>query len=243
MPSVDSILTLLKPEMCRAAIFDFDGTIAHSMHIWERVDREFFELKGLPYHHTQTHALATLGFVQGAHYLIETYNLSETPEELYQLWNQAAYRHYAREVSLRPGVTEYITALKAHHVPTALATMNDTSVIAGVRTRLKLDNLFDHMVFGADVSRGKDAPDIYLKAAELMDVDPDCCVVFEDIVPGIISAKGVGMLAIGVRSADDTQDWTGLVKHSDATIDGFEELGKRAQHRLKQLRLTHSSIK
>ncbi|MDP0490842.1 MAG: HAD family phosphatase [Verrucomicrobiota bacterium JB023] len=85
-------------------------------------------------------------------------------------------------------------------VPMAIATGGTRIVVEKTLQVLELSSLFDEVVTADDVSAGKPAPDIYLKAAELLGVDPTKCVAFEDAAPGIMSAQLAGMEVIAIPS-------------------------------------------
>lgn len=186
------------------AIFDFDGTIANTAWIWEEVDRAFLGSRGIPYTREYARALSVLGFGAGALYTIETYGLDETPEDICDEWTKLSRALYHTSVTLRHGVEEYILALRALGIPTALATVNEPELISGMQ-QVDVANLFDVRVHGCEVRVPKDQPDIYLEAARRMGVAPQRCIVFEDIAPGIRAAHEAGFLTCAVRSGDKTQ--------------------------------------
>lgn len=207
----------------QAAIFDFDGTLADSDGVWRRVDQIFFERRGLTFSDDYAEKLSVLGFEDGARYTIDAYDLDDTPEEVCEEWNQLGRELYATEVCLRPGAAAYVQALRAAGVPVALATTNAAEVIAAMEPREQVRSLFDARVHGAEVPHHtKDYPDIYLEAAARLDVEPGGCVVFEDILPAVLTAKRAGMRAVGVRTGSAHQKWELISKAADLTLDGWE---------------------
>ncbi|MFC2765459.1 MAG: HAD family hydrolase, partial [Lancefieldella parvula] len=147
-----------------AVIFDFDGTIAHTHHIWKLVDQEFFESRGIPYTPEIGKILSPLGFEKGAEWAISTYKLNENPEEIITEWKELSKSYFINSVQLRPGVVEFINKLKEKHISTALATVNEPELLALLEPRLHLSTLFDTQVFAADVGSAKDEPYLYLEA-------------------------------------------------------------------------------
>ena len=214
----------LWPPAFGAAIFDFDGTLALTADLWREVDEAFLAKRGLDYTPEFPRMLTTLGFAAGAEYCIRRFGLDEKPEDICREWNEMGSLLYRTEVELRPGAEAYLLALRARGVPLALATTNDVDVLRSME-HVDVDALFDVVVCGAEVSRGKDFPDIYVEAARRLGADCADCLVFEDIVPGILSAKSVRMQACGVRSNDPIQDFAAIARVADFTIDGWEEVG------------------
>ena len=85
-------------------------------------------------------------------------------------------------------------------------------------------SLFDEVVYERDVRKGKDHPDIYLEAARRINASPEGCVVFEDILAGVRSAKAAGMQAVAVRCEDPRQPVRDLRREADLTIGGWSAL-------------------
>ena len=215
--------TRLWPPSFSAAIFDFDGTLAQTWHLWRRVDEIFFATRGLPFDEDASATLATLGFAAGAQWCVERYRLRDEVSDIVDEWNRLGAALYETEVRLRPGAEAYLRALRGAGVPLALATTNDPHVLGAMR-HVDVYGLFDEVVCGLEVARGKDHPDIYLEAARRLGAAPEGCVVFEDILPGVLSARRAGMATVAVRCDDPRQPGSALRREADAWIEGWEGL-------------------
>ena len=213
----------LWPPSFSAAIFDFDGTLADTWRIWRRVDEIFFATRGLPFDEDASATLATLGFAAGARWCVERYRLRDKVADIVDEWNRLGAALYESEVRLRPGAEEYLGALRARGIRCALATTNDRHVLGAMR-HVDVDALFEAVVCGPEVARGKDHPDIYLEAARRLGAAPSDCVVFEDILPGVLSASRAGMSTVAVASADPRQPEAELRRVADLWIGGWEEI-------------------
>lgn len=206
-----------------AAIFDFDGTMADTAGIWRQVDLAFLERRGLPYTPDYPQRLSTLGFVDGARYTIELYGLDETVGEICAEWMRESAELYRTTVRLRPGVEAYVRSLGTRGIRCALATTNDASVLRGMR-HVDVDGLFDACVFGAEVGRGKDHPDIYLEAARRLGTPASSCLVFEDNLDAVRSASRAGMHTCAVRAEDPTQPVEELRQTADLWLDDWRDI-------------------
>ena len=153
----------LWPPSFSAAIFDFDGTLAETWPLWRRVDEIFFSTRGLPFDEDASTTLATLGFAAGAQWCVERYRLRDEVADIVDEWNRLGAALYENEVRLRPGAEAYVRALRAQGVRVGLATTNDPHVLGAMR-HVDVGALFDEVVCGREVARGKDHPDIYLEA-------------------------------------------------------------------------------
>ena len=137
MPAQRVCLDQLRPASFafRAAIFDFDGTLADSCDVWAQVDRDFFAARGLAYSPEYAETLALLGFEDGARYTVEAYGLAESPQEICDEWNRMGREHYTHDVQMFPDALEYVRALKQQGILTAIATTNDPQVVSSMELR------------------------------------------------------------------------------------------------------------
>ena len=213
----------LWPPSFSAAIFDFDGTLAETWHLWRRVDEIFFATRGLAFDESASSILATLGFAEGARWCVETYRLRDEVQDIVDEWNRLGAALYETSVELRPGAERYLRALRTSGVRLALATTNNPTVLGAMR-HVDVYGLFDEVVCGVDVSRGKDHPDIYLEAARRLGVPGEKCVAFEDILPGVRSAQKAGMAAVAVRCEDPRQPAAELRRCADLWLEGWDGL-------------------
>ncbi len=201
-----------------AVIFDFDGTIAHTHHIWKLVDQEFFESRGIPYTPEIGKILSPLGFEKGAEWAISTYKLNENPKEIITEWKELSKSFFVNSVQLRPGVVEFINKLKEKHISTALATVNEPELLALLEPRLHLSTLFDTQVFAADVGSAKDEPYLYLEALARLKAKAKKTLLFEDIPLAIQTGNSIDLITCAVNCDDEHQDIEKLSKLADFTI-------------------------
>ena len=213
----------LWPPSFDAAIFDFDGTLAATSALWRRVDEIFFATRGLEFDESASAILATLGFAEGARWCVETYRLRDEVQDIVDEWNRLGAALYETSVVLRPGAERYLRALRNAGVPLALATTNNPHVLGSMR-HVDVYELFDEVVCGVDVSRGKDHPDIYLEAARRLGAQPSGCLVFEDILHGVLSSSEAGMTTVAVRSDDARQPTGALKREADHWLDDWESV-------------------
>jgi HAD superfamily hydrolase (TIGR01509 family) len=97
-----------------------------------------------------------------------------------------------------PGLREFLE--RHQDLPIACGTNAEPENVRFVLEKAGLENLFRVAVNGHQVARPKPYPDIYLKAAELLGVEPARCLVFEDSYAGIAAARAAGMKVVGLRT-------------------------------------------
>ncbi|WP_058270234.1 HAD family hydrolase [Olsenella massiliensis] len=222
-PSAGQDVRHLWPPTFKAAIFDFDGTIATTAPLWHEVDRAFLGARGIAMDVEYSRRLNILGFAAGARYTIERYGLPESVEDVCLEWERMARALYETRATLRPGAYAYIRALRDRGVPVALATTNGRGVLDAMRS-VDLDEIFDVRVHAGELGVTKDEPDIYLRAAELLQASPSSCIVFEDILAAARSARRAGALVCGVRSGDANQDPHELRSNTDLWLDDWRDI-------------------
>ena len=115
-----------------------------------------------------------------------------------------------------PGFVEFILEIRRSGGRTALASASKNAAL--VLERLELRQYFDIFVDGNDIQKSKPDPQVFLKAAGKLGIQPDKCLVFEDAQAGIDAAKSAGMLAVGISEPDK------LLIGSDILKPGFEGL-------------------
>ncbi|ERL13877.1 MULTISPECIES: HAD family phosphatase [Atopobium] len=206
------------------AIFDFDGTIALSGKIWHEIDSIFCKRRGLTWTPELANHIAALGLNKGAIYMVERFNLNEKPADIVAEWTEQATQMYTSRLTLRKGVESYLAQLHSAGIHTALATSNNPEVIESLEPRVAIHSLFDQIVYTQQVGKSKHYPDIYVHTAQACDTDPNNCIVFEDIVPALNSAKQAGCTTVGVFSDDPIQDVKEIQDASDCFLYDWQDL-------------------
>lgn len=208
----------------KGAIFDLDGTVLNSMGLWKKVDELFFTSRNMPIPEGYIQAISPLGTVGAAHYTKETYKISESIEEIIEEWQTTAKKEYAENVTLKPHAKEYIMSLKEQGLSLAVATASDPEMFGDCLKKYGIDTAFDFFITVNEAGKGKGHPDIYLKAAHRMGIEPSECMIFEDILTALTSAKGAGFYCVAMYDESSKKDTEKIKEISDRFIFDFEEM-------------------
>jgi HAD superfamily hydrolase (TIGR01509 family) len=205
-----------------AVVFDLDGVLVDSEHVWDAARRELAAERGLPWPEPATRDMMGMSSVEWSRYMHGRVGLPEPPEEISAEVVRRLEEIYRRELPLIDGAAEAVERL-AERWPLGLASSSNRELIDLVLELSGLTRLFQVTVSSEEVPRGKPAPDVYLEAARRLGVAPARCAAVEDSENGIRSAKAAGMyvLAIPNRVYPPAEDALDL---ADAVLTSVKEL-------------------
>jgi HAD superfamily hydrolase (TIGR01509 family) len=209
-------------------IFDMDGVLIDSNPFHVKKWVEMLEEHGVPYDRRDlsTQVIGQRNDTAFRYFFgpqLSQADIERLSEEL-----EARFRAAFHPVPL-PGLEALIGACHAAGVPMAVASSAMARNIEFVVDRLGLRRYFRYLVSGDEVSRPKPDPEVYLKTARKMALDPARCVAFEDSFVGLASVRGAGMKCVAIASTFPIEELKGL---ADLAVGSFEEL---SLERLQQL--------
>lgn len=209
-----------------AVIFDLDGTLVDSMWIWRQIDLEYLGRFGIPLPENLQSDIEGMSFHETAVYFQERFGIPDALEQIKDTWNAMAWDKYEREVPLKHGVREFLDRCRARGIRLGIATSNSRALTENIVRAHGLQGYFDCIMTGCDVKKGKPAPDVYLAVAKQMQVKPERCLVFEDIIPGILAGKNAGMRVCAVEDAYSADIRAKKRELADYYIKDYAELVK-----------------
>lgn len=175
--------------MIQAVIFDLDGLLVDTEIISYKIYKELLAEYGIDYtleEYTKNYSGKTAR--KNVAYCIENYQLPWTLEEALEQIFDIEKRLLLEGVDLKTGARELLTFLKENHYKIALATSSIETRARDILRQHELEGFFDVLVFGHEVQNGKPAPDIFLKACEKLQEEPEHALVLEDSAAGIRAA-------------------------------------------------------
>ena len=180
-------------------IFDFDGTMVENIHIharcWTAIGKKFGVAIDEKFYLTR--------ITGNGRAIIVNEVLSELmpTEEANRLFDEKEilYRQeFVKELDLIAGLRELLTELKQKNIPAIIASNAPVKNVEAAFEFMKLSEFNLQHLTPNEKYKGKPAPDLFLRAAEIIDVRPENCLVFEDSTTGFQAAESAGMRYIAV---------------------------------------------
>ena len=207
-----------------AVVFDMDGVLVDTEHLWDEVREELTGEWGGRYTPEAQEAMMGMSSHEWSRYLHETVGLRESPETINAEVVRRMLARYEIELPVVPGAGEAVRRLADDGYRIAVASSSNRELIDAVLRRLELAALFEATVSSEEVGRGKPAPDVYLEAARRLDVPASRCAAVEDSASGIRAAREAGMRVIAYpnRHYPPAAD---VLASADVVIDSLDALG------------------
>lgn len=199
----------------KAVLFDMDGLMVDT----ESLSTEAFinSAKAQGYNMTKEETLKVLGFTKANIYqfwidYFQGTNVDgkKLVDDHYEYIENVLYTVGPEKM---PYVEELLKYLKENNYKIAVASSSDTADIKNNLEKTKLEKYIDEIASGAEVENGKPAPDVFLLAAERLDVDPKDCLILEDSKAGVKAGKASGAMVFMVpdmftvdKECEDTAD-------------------------------------
>ena len=208
------------PAQIEAVVFDMDGVLVDTEHLWDEVREELTAEWGGRYTPEAQQAMMGMSSREWSRYLHDVVGLREPPDVINGEVVRRMLARYEADLPVVPGAVDAVRALASAGYRLAVASSSNRELIDTVLRRLGLTELFEVTVSSEEVARGKPAPDVYLEAARRLRVEPGRCAAVEDSASGIRSAHAAGMRVIAYPNrhyppADDA------LELSDAVVPGI----------------------
>ncbi|MFC7343597.1 HAD family hydrolase [Saccharopolyspora griseoalba] len=186
----------------RAVVFDMDGVLVESEHLWERMWARFAADRGATWTSTETRQVQGMSAPEWAAFLAEFSKASEDVETTERLVvDDMIAALDGGEIELLAGAEKMVTDVAAR-APIALASSAPRRLIDAVLDRHGLTEHFTATVSSAEVPKGKPSPDVYLAAAGKLGTEAAGCLAVEDSSNGLRAAAAAGMSVVAIPNGD-----------------------------------------
>lgn len=227
----------------KAIIFDFDGTLADTVGIWNEIDKVMIkELSG------QNVALQTIqsdreNFINHNNhgkvyenytsFLMAKYKIQKTLNDVINYRRTIALDYIINCIDYKESVAEVLKKLKQLDYKLVLATTTARRTIDNYNTKnqnliqkAKLDEIFDYIISNDEITEKKPSPQIYQKSLDLLKLNKEDCLVVEDSLEGVLAAKRAGIDVLNIPDSYSKSKQKEIDKLADYQIENFTEFLK-----------------
>ena len=204
-----------------AIIFDMDGTLMNNnpyhFKAWQAFYKKYHRHFTLEDYKNQISGHTSTEIFQ------RFFGKVMTPEEITTHSNEKnlLYRElYKPYIKPLDGLINFLDEIKAACIPMAIATSGSPANVRFMFEHIPIKQYFSHVIDASDVVKGKPDPELFLKAAQSVNADPQNCVAFEDSFAGIASAKAAGMKVIGIATMEKREE----MKDTNLVIDDYTQI-------------------
>jgi HAD superfamily hydrolase (TIGR01509 family) len=214
-----------------AIIFDMDGVLVDSEPLHTRATTLLLAECGLDWDERESAEYIGLTDLESFAALTLRHGLAGDPVDLAARWAKRTIVLLQQHARPLPGVPAVPLALRERGYRLALASSSRPPVIEATLEAIGARRLFEVIVSGAEVPRGKPSPDVFLEAARRLNVSPARCLVIEDSRHGVTAARAAGMRCLAIPCTTTAhQDVTHATARLDALPDvlGYLDLARQA---------------
>jgi len=211
--------------MIKGVIFDLDGTILDSMHIWKQLPGIYLNRMGVQTEGNLSDAMSSMSMEEGAEFLKDQYLPEMDVEEIRSGIICTIEHFYDRHVQLKSGADQFLQDVKNAGIRMVAATSSDRRIVERTLIKLGVIRYFEKIFTSTEIGVGKEKPDIYFIASEFMGTPPKDTWVFEDALHATLTAKKAGFKTVGVFDASSIKDWEKIKRNSDIylkELDNFD---------------------
>ncbi|MBP5272506.1 MAG: HAD family phosphatase [Clostridia bacterium] len=173
----------------RGAIFDMDGTLTESMHLWIEIGRRYLEGLGYEVSAEQNDAMTKMLLEPMSFYMQVQFGLQKSQEQIIAEINRIVEPGYFEDVTLKPGVVAFLDALRARGVKMVVATATDRYLTEACLKRNGIDGYFEAVFTCGEEHCNKRSSHIYDVAREFLGTAPEDTWIFEDTFVSLLGAK------------------------------------------------------
>lgn len=205
------------------AIFDFDGTVFDSMHIWKGVKFQFFDRIGLVLSEEDKKEFAGLFLLESIEKAKMKYDLKLTDKELFNEFFTLIKEKYLADTKPKNDIIEFLEKLKSKGVKMGIATATGEPALIAVLEKFNMLHYFEEIYSTYTVGASKTEPKVYDVVLNELGTDKETTWIFEDALYAARTAKKAGYNVVGIYDKSELEQEE-LKKLVDIYIHNYSEL-------------------
>ena len=209
---------ILLDKNIKAAIFDADGTLLDSMHIWRELGSRYLESLNIVPEKNLAEILYPMSLEQGCLYLQNKYNLCFPVNEIQSGFLRIIENFYYYEVELKQGVKKFLDSL---NIPKVIATSGDQNLLQAALTRNGINKYFSKIFTCSELNTNKHEPKIFIECANFLNLKPNNIAVFEDALYALKTAKSANFITVGVEDNSNIDKRARIINICDYHVKNF----------------------
>ncbi len=205
------------------AIFDFDGTLFNSMHLWKGVKYKFFDKLGIVLTEEDKEVFKNLYLMESIALAVKRFNIKMTEKELQDSFFDMMKELYLEDATPKNDIIEFLEKLRGKGVKIAIATATGERALEAVVEKYGMSGYFDAVYSTYTVGASKREPKVYDVALEAIGTDKKTTWVFEDALYAATTAKANGYNVVGIYDPSEPEQEK-LKNLVDIYIHNYNEL-------------------
>ena len=188
----------------KAVIFDLDGVIVSTDSCHYKAWKMIADRENIYFDETINNRLRGVSRMQSLEIVLERADKEYSEEEKKALAEDKneIYKELIKCLTpkdILPGVTDNLRVLKEKGIKIAIGSSSKNTAL--ILKQIGLENYFDAVSDGNNITKSKPDPEVFLKAAQMLNIEPEKCLVVEDADSGVIAGKNAKMLTLSVNGA------------------------------------------
>ena len=205
-------------------LFDFDGTLVDSVPVYTAAEIRILEENGVAYPENVGEIVTPLGYKGTAEYFINSLGLKMSIDEVMVLFDKYMVQAYSNDVPAKEYVISVLKELKKQGKSLNVLTASPHITVDPCMNRLGITELFDNVWSTDEFGLTKADPELFIRAAQLLNEKPENILHFDDSLEAVRTAKKAGMKTCGVYDSLWAKDTQEIKNVTDYYIDDFSQL-------------------
>lgn len=205
-------------------IFDMDGTLLESMHIWINLYTDLLKIFGIASDESIYDIASKMSLPEIAEYIVKKHSMSKTPQEVLSIIREYIENFYFNEVNTKEKAREVLEYFNNKNIPMSVATLTNKKFTLGALDHNEITKFFNPILTCREVGHYKTEPNIYLECAKIMGTEVQNTYVVEDTLYALKTANKAGFITVGIYDVNAEPDREKIKKEAKFYIKDLSEL-------------------